>query len=249
MFLFQSPPQTSYDLRFSIAGIPVRVHPLFWVIAILFGLSSSSLIHILLWVFAIFISILIHELGHAFAMRRYGQRSSIVLHGTGGLTIPEQISWGGGTANIALTPNQEILISLAGPFAGFLFAIFILLITIVMGGVITLTALFGIIPFPIAQIPNGGDIVNTLLITLLWVNIFWGLVNLMPVYPLDGGNVARYVLLQSDPWDGVRKSLWLSVITGAVVAFAAFFVMHSTYMAFLFGLLAFQSYQILQRRM
>ena len=248
MFLFQSPPQTSYDLRFSIAGIPVRVHPLFWVIAILFGLSSSSLIHILLWVFAIFISILIHELGHAFAMRRYGQRSSIVLHGTGGLTIPEQISWGGGTANIALTPNQEILISLAGPFAGFLFAIFILLITIVMGGVITLTALFGIIPFPIAQIPNGGDIVNTLLITLLWVNIFWGLVNLMPVYPLDGGNVARYVLLQSDPWDGVRKSLWLSVITGAVVAFAAFFVMHSTYMAFLFGLLAFQSYQILQRR-
>lgn len=249
MFLFQSPPQTSYDLRFSIAGIPVRVHPLFWVIAILFGLSSSSLIHILLWVFAIFISILIHELGHAFAMRRYGQRSSIVLHGTGGLTIPEQISWGSGTANIALSPNQEILISLAGPFAGFLFAIFILLITIVMGGVITLTALFGIIPFPIAQIPNGGDIVNTLLITLLWVNIFWGLVNLMPVYPLDGGNVARYVLLQSDPWDGVRKSLWLSVITGAVVAFAAFFVMHSTYMAFLFGLLAFQSYQILQRRM
>ncbi len=249
MFLFQSPPQTSYDLRFSVAGIPVRVHPLFWVIAILFGLSSSSLIHILLWVFAIFISILIHELGHAFAMRRYGQRSSIVLHGTGGLTIPEQISWGSGTANIALRPNQEILISLAGPFAGFLFAIFILLITVVMGGVITLTALFGIIPFPIAQIPNGGDIVNTLLITLLWVNIFWGLVNLMPVYPLDGGNVARYVLLQSDPWDGVRKSLWLSVITGGVVAFAAFFVIHSTYMAFLFGLLAFQSYQILQRRM
>ena len=68
MFLFQSPPQTSYDLRFSIAGIPVRVHPLFWVIAILFGLSSSSLIHILLWFFAIFLSILIHELGHAFAM-------------------------------------------------------------------------------------------------------------------------------------------------------------------------------------
>lgn len=248
MFLFQSPPQTSYDLRFSVAGIPVRVHPLFWVIAILFGLSSSSLIHILLWVFAIFISILIHELGHAFAMRRYGQRSSIVLHGTGGLTIPEQISWGSGTANIALRPNQEILISLAGPFAGFLFAIFILLITVVMGGVYV-NRIVRHHPLPHRPIPNGGDIVNTLLITLLWVNIFWGLVNLMPVYPLDGGNVARYVLLQSDPWDGVRKSLWLSVITGGVVAFAAFFVIHSTYMAFLFGLLAFQSYQILQRRM
>jgi Zn-dependent protease len=249
MFLFQSPPQTSYDLRFSIAGIPVRVHPLFWVIAILFGLSSTSIVHILLWVFAIFISILIHELGHAFAMRRYGQRSSIVLHGTGGLTIPEQVSWGSGYANISLTPNQEIFISLAGPGAGFLFAIFILILTVLMGGVITLTALFGIIPFPIAQIPGGGDIVNTLLLTLLWVNIFWGIINLMPVYPLDGGNVARYFLLQSDPLDGVRKSLWLSVATGGIIAFAAFFIMHSTYMAFLFALLAFQSYQILQRRM
>lgn len=249
MFLFQSPPQTSYDLRFSVAGIPVRVHPLFWVIAILFGLSSTSIIHILIWVFAIFISILIHELGHAFAMRRYGQRSSIVLHGTGGLTIPEQVSWGSGYANVSLTPNQEIFISLAGPGAGFLFAVFILILTVIMGGVITVTALFGIIPFPIAQIPNGGDLVNTLLLTLLWVNIFWGIINLMPVYPLDGGNVARYFLLQSDPWDGVRKSLWLSVITGGIIAVAAFFIMHSTYMAFLFALLAFQSYQILQRRM
>jgi Zn-dependent protease len=249
MFLFQSPPQTSYDLRFSIAGIPVRVHPLFWVIAILFGLSSTSIVHILIWVFAIFISILIHELGHAFAMRRYGQRSSIVLHGTGGLTIPEQVSWGSGYANVSLTPNQEIFISVAGPGAGFLFAIFILILTVIMGGVITWTALFGIIPFPIAQITNGGDIINTLLLTLLWVNIFWGIINLMPVYPLDGGNVARYFLLQSDPLDGVRKSLWLSVITGGVIALAAFFIMRSTYMAFLFALLAFQSYQILQRRM
>lgn len=248
MFLFQPPPPTRFDLQFNLAGIPIRVHPLFWLIAILFGSSSNSLIHLLIWIFAIFISILIHELGHAFAMRFYGQRSQIVLHGAGGLTIPEQISWGGGYASIALTPSQEILISLAGPGAGFIFAVIILIATVVMGGVITLTALFGIIPFPIAQIPNGGEVVNTLLITFLWVNIFWGLVNLMPVYPLDGGNVARYLLLTADPLDGVRKSLWLSVITGGLVALAAFLVMHSTYMAFLFGLLAFQSYQMLQRR-
>ncbi|MFN8414577.1 MAG: hypothetical protein U0Z26_19525 [Anaerolineales bacterium] len=46
-----------------------------------------------------FISILIHELGHAFAMRFYSQRSQIVLHGTGGLTIPEQI------LGVAVTPT------------------------------------------------------------------------------------------------------------------------------------------------
>ncbi len=249
MFLFQSPPQTQYDLRFSVAGIPVRVHPLFWLIAILFGSSSGSLTHILIWIFAMFISILIHELGHAFAMRLYGQRSQIVLHGAGGLTIPEQIPWGGGYANIALSPNQDIFISIAGPGAGFLFAVLVWIITAAMGGTIFLTSLFGIIPFPIVQFANGGDIINTLVLTLLWVNIFWGLINLMPVYPLDGGNIARYLLLKTDPYDGVRKSLWLSVIAGAVVALAGFLLLKSTYMGFLFGLLAFQSYQAIQRRM
>jgi len=249
MFLFQAPPQTQYDLRFSIAGIPIRVHPLFWLIAILFGSSSNSLVHILLWIVAIFVSILIHELGHAFAMRFYGQRSQIVLHGAGGLTIPEQIPWGGGYANVALSPNQDILISMAGPGAGFLFAILVLIVTAAMGGTIFFTSLFGIIPFPIVQFSSGGDIVNTLVLTLLWVNIFWGFINLMPVYPLDGGNIARYLLLKADPYDGVHKSLWLSVIAGAVVALAGFLLLKSTYMGFLFGLLAFQSYQAIQHRM
>ena len=84
--------------------------------------------------------------------------------------------------------------------------------------------------------------------TLLWVNIFWGLINLLPVYPMDGGQVARNVLIQYDPMNGVRKSIWLSVITGAILALVGFFIFRSTYMAILFGLLAFQSYQSLQGR-
>jgi hypothetical protein len=68
----------------------------------------------------------------------------------------------------------------------------------------------------------------------------------MPVYPLDGGNVTRYILLKADPWDGVRKSLWVSVIAGAAVALAGYFLLGSIYMAILFAFLAFQSYQMLQ---
>jgi stage IV sporulation protein FB len=83
---------------------------------------------------------------------------------------------------------------------------------------------------------------------LLWVNIFWGFINLMPVHPLDGGNVTRNALLQVDPADGVRKSLWISVIAGALIALVAFFFLRSLYMAFLFGFLAFQSYQAVQSR-
>lgn len=237
MFLFQPPPSTRYDLRFNLAGIPVRVHPLFWLIAILLGSSSNNIVQILIWVLVVFVSIVIHEMGHALAMSFYGQRSQIVLHFSGGLTIPEPVWWGGRYANVALSPNQEILISLAGPFAGFLLA----------GFVILATYFFGLIPLPAAAfLPIGGGILSSFVTTLLRVNIFWGLINLLPVYPLDGGNVTRYFLLKADPWDGVRKSLWISVITGGLAAVAGLLFLQSVYMAILFGFLAFQSYQSLQ---
>lgn len=246
MFLFQVPPPTRYDLNFNLFGFPVRVHPLFWVIALLLG-YSGGIIQMLLWVFAIFISILIHELGHALAFRRYGQPSSIILHFSGGLTVPESISWGGRSANVGFSPNQNIFISLAGPFAGFFLAALIAVGVLVSGGSIITTYLLGVIPLPVnAVLPIGGGILSSLATTLLWINIFWGLINLMPVYPLDGGNVSRYLLLQADPLDGVRKSLWLSVITGGLIAIAGFFLLGSLYMALLFGFLAFQSYQSLQ---
>ncbi len=246
MFLFQVPPPTRFDLHFSVAGIPVRVHPLFWLIAILFGSSSNSLTSLLGWVIAIFVSILIHELGHAFALRRYGQDSQIILHFAGGLTVPESISWGGRYANVAVTANQQIFISLAGPFAGFLFAAFILAVSVALGGVVIPNFIFGFIPFPYVLFPAGREFLTSFFMSLLWVNIFWGLINLMPVHPLDGGTVTRYILIQTDPLNGVRTSLWVSVITGAAVAIAGLTFLRSTYMGILFGLLAFQSFQSLQ---
>ena len=249
MFLFQPPPSTRYDLRFNLAGIPVRVHPLFWVIAVLLGSSSNNIVQILIWVLVVFVSILIHELGHALAMRIYGQPSQIVLHFSGGLTIPEPVMWGGRSANVALAPRQEIFISLAGPSAGFLLAGLVIAGVIFSGGSIITTSLFGVIPLPAAALlPIGGSILSSLMTTLLWVNVFWGLINLLPVYPLDGGNVTRYLLLKVDPLDGVRKSLWVSVVTGGIVAIAALLFLSSVYMAILFGFLAFQSYRSLSSR-
>lgn len=248
MLLFQPPPPTRYDIRFSVAGVPVSVHPLFWLIALLLG-SSADLVLIPIWIIVIFVSILVHELGHALAFRRYGQRSRIVLHFAGGLTIPEPVYWGSGYANVGLSPNQQIFISLAGPVAGFLLAALIIFIVTVMGGSVISTRLFGFLPLPLnALLPFGGRILSVMISMLLWVNVFWGLINLVPVYPLDGGSVTRNVFVQVDPIDGVRKSLWISVIAGGLVALAGFIFLRSIFMALLFGLLAFQSYQALQRR-
>ena len=249
MLLFQVPPPTRYDLHFSVAGIPVRVHPLFWVIAFLFGFSSANLLYTFIWVLAIFLSVLVHELGHAFAFRRYGLRSSIVLHFAGGLTVPESVSWGSTWANVALSPREEIAVSLAGPFSGFLLATLLVGGVVVSGGSVAVDWLLGFIPLPaVTSLPFGGAFVTLLLAILVSVNVFWGLINLAPVYPLDGGNVARYALLQHDPYDGVRKSLWLSVVAGGVMAFIGLVFLRSMYMALLFGFLAFQSYQSLQSR-
>jgi Zn-dependent protease len=202
----------------------------------------------LVWVAVVFIAILVHELGHALAFRRFGLSSQIILHFAGGLTVPEATLWGSRWANVALGPNQNIFISLAGPGAGFLTAALIIAIVFALGGSVGIDWLFGFIPLPvIARLPFGGWILGSLLATLLGVNVFWGLINLVPVYPLDGGSVTRNVLLQVDPIDGIRKSLWISVIVGALIALAALLSVQ-IFLAILFGLLAFQSYQSLQGR-
>lgn len=248
MNLFQPPPATRYDVRFILAGIPVRIHPFFWLVAILFGIASNDLISLLIWVVVVTISILVHELGHAFAMRRYGLESHIVLHIAGGLTVPESVRWGSVWASVSPNRKQEILISLAGPLAGFLLAAFVLLVVVALRGTITITAMFGLLPMPAAALPLAGRVANLIVMTFIGVNVFWGLINLMPVYPLDGGSIARNIWIGIDPWDGVRKSLWLSIIAGVVLAGVGLLLLGSIYMAFLFGYLAFQSYQALQGR-
>ena len=71
--LLGEPPRTGGDLNFQLFGIPVRVHPLFWLIAVLLGISGDPQpAEILLWVVAVFVSILVHELGHALTMRAFG---------------------------------------------------------------------------------------------------------------------------------------------------------------------------------
>ena len=64
----------------------------------------------------------------------------------------------------------------------------------------------------------------------------------MPIYPLDGGKIARELFL-ANTTDGVRKSLQLSIATGAVLAIVAVTQFESIYMGFMFGYLAYLNYQ------
>ena len=230
--MLDEPPPHQYDLNFSLGDIGVRVSPTFWLLAVLLGLSSGSALAVLIWVGVLFVSILIHELGHVLAFRRYGTPSRIVLYHFGGLAIPDGFL----SRRKPLSSSERIIVSLAGPVAGFVFAGLVLLALQYSGGYVS----WGFLPGGFH--PDAPQWLNRAIAMILWINIMWGLVNLAPLYPLDGGQVAREALMMANPKTGMRVSLQLSVIAGAALALIGALQFNSIFMALMFGMLAAQSY-------
>lgn len=247
------PQPTHADLHFNVAGFPVRVHPFFWVISLLLGSRyfENEPVGTLLGVASVFVSILVHELGHAILQRRFGGRPWIVLHGFGGLAI---------CGDCDRSPRSQILISLAGPLAGFILAVLLLVAILALSSEWAFGSSFGDGEVPslrgwafvgIGELAFSGTsnaTTNKVLGFLLQINIVWGLMNLLPVYPLDGGQVAREVFtLGRDVRQGMIRSMQVSI--GVAVAAAVYALVRtptSFWMAILFGFLAYNNWQTLQ---
>jgi stage IV sporulation protein FB len=239
--VFGEPPRTQADLNFPLFGIPVRVHPLFWLIAVMLGPLNGGAPEVLTWIAAVFFSILVHELGHALVIRAYGLYPWIVLYGMGGLTIhdPSHASRSRGSG-----PLGQILISIAGPAAGFLLVAVLLLGFVVAGhrDWIVLVGPGGLIPAVLLSNLR----LTTLFFDISFICIFWGLINLLPIYPLDGGKIAREILLLLSPRDGIRQSLWLSILAAAAMGVIGVTQWHDWFVALFFGYLAYSNYVTLQ---
>jgi Zn-dependent protease len=235
--LLAEPPKTKLDVSFRLGSIPVRVHPFFWVAALLPAVSPRiTLLGIAIWFTVVFVSILVHELGHALAFRRYGYQPRIALHALGGLATGDR-TW----AAVALQGRRQILVSAAGPMAGFAFGALVLVLVLQLGYRA---------PLWIWNIGDGATIPSEplyiLVYDLLFINTVWGLINLLPVHPLDGGQIAMELIRAKDPTRGIVRSLWLSVLTGIAIAIAAAIFASDLYLMFLFGYLAFASYYTLR---
>jgi len=229
--MFGQIPQTEYDLHFQVFGIPVRIHPAFFIVSAIMGFSRdwadalrvNVLVPILLWTGVVFLSILVHELGHALMARSFGWPPRITLYHFGGLASYNP-SYG-------YTSTRSVLISLAGPGAGFV--------------------LYGIVLVAEYYVVNQGIMITPimyyLLIQLKFVNLWWGLVNLLPVYPLDGGQVAEQACRKLNPYRGMEYTFKLGIVVGVAVAIIAWQRVSDGYVAILFLVLAFNNYQLLEQ--
>ena len=239
------PPRTQGDLNFTLLGIPVRVHPLFWLVALLLNYRSQDVASMLTWIVAVFFAILCHELGHAGVMRAYGFQPWITLYGMGGLTSYDP---GRSRSSKGAEPLGQILIALAGPAAGFLLAAALAAGITLAGHAGYAGHLYFVNPFGLRPVVVGLANVRVaqLLNDMFFICTLWGLVNLLPIYPLDGGQIVREILLALLGRPGIRLSLMLSILVAGMMAVYGIVVRQDWFIALLFGYLAYASYATLQ---
>jgi Zn-dependent protease len=207
---FTVPPETPWDLRFRLFGVDVRVHPFFWLLSVLLGWGAyeegggavRGLVFLLAWTACVFVSILLHEFGHVFVGWYFGSKGHIVLYTFGGLAIG---------SNRLARRWQRVAVLIAGP------GIQLLLWAALKG-------YFAAFPthLPAVFEVAGGQEVDAFQVKvgfgfavlqyLLVINLFWPILNLLPIFPLDGGQITREVCEGVSPRGGVAFSLGVSMV-------------------------------------
>ena len=202
----------------SIGGTSIDIDVTFFLLIFLFAVQDydRGLAYALIWAPVIFISILFHELAHAAMIAMFGYGSShIVLGGMGGVTINERRA----------RPWQDMLISAVGPASSFLLAFICFQI---------------VYRVPVARTDA---MLNAFLPLMVSVGVIWGIFNLLPVPPLDGGkalrNLLRTFLRESLAF---TISIWIAFVVGALAIVYGIFS-KDYFIALIFGWFTFNNFQ------
>ena len=145
----------------------------------------------LLWIPVLFFSVLIHELAHAATIGIFGYGpSEIVLGGIGGATMNKRVA----------KPWHDVIISLAGPLSSFALA---WLVRILFVRILFLRT----DPMMVAFLP-----------LLYQMNIWWGIFNLLPISPLDGGHAVRnFLRIFMNDRTSFLVAVWIAIPVGVAV--------------------------------
>jgi Zn-dependent protease/CBS domain-containing protein len=130
--------------------------------------STSYWIMGIIGAVGLFLSIILHELGHSFVARQFGiPINEITLFIFGGVAEME---------DEPPDAKSEFLMAIAGPATSFLIAGVLLAFQYVVAPRIPATPLMTVIRY------------------LFWLNLVVAFFNLLPAFPLDGGRVLRSIL-------------------------------------------------------
>ena len=161
----------------AIRGTVLRVHLTFLLFLLWIGYANyqrggePAAVVGVTFILLLFVSVLLHELGHVFAARRYGvQTPDITLLPIGGVARLERLPE---------KPSEELVVALAGP-----------LVNLVIAAVL-LGLLHGVLPARVLALDAPGP---GLLARLATANLFLAAFNLLPAFPMDGGRVLRALL-------------------------------------------------------
>ena len=205
-------------LEFRALGFPVRIDVTFVVVLGFLGLSGPiTASRLVAWVVIGAVSVLAHELGHAVTARTTGAHPVIDLYGFGGVTryVPPR----------PLSRLRQLSISIAGPLVG-----------VVVG----LALLYGVPK----DATTPGSLADYALQAAIFVNLGWGVLNLLPILPLDGGAVLAE-LLPGDSGVRRRRAAYVSILVAGAVALVAF-KYHQTYGALLAAWLAVDNFRLVR---
>jgi Zn-dependent protease len=193
----------------------IKILPQFWVFALIFSvLAGQTLGGMLLWIVILPLSVLVHEFGHALVIRLYNLRAFIELGMLGGST-----RYYGGTLGLL----AQFFVTLMGPLFGIGLAFFA-------------GFLRELIPLEFVGARDSLEL-------LAYVNVFWSIVNLVPVLPLDGGKILAIMCDTLFPKHGIRITYFLSGLFGLATAFV-FFIYSQMFIGALFLLFAFDSLRV-----
>lgn len=260
--MLQEPGTSPYDLHFRFLGFPVRVAWGFWIVAAVIGWgwsqgvdnlavrldldSPGAPVLLAIWIAAMFLSILIHELGHTLAMRYYGTDSRIVLYHFGGLAIPDSFGSWNAARQRRIGPREQIVISAAGPAMQLGLAAVVWLAGLAIGIPMdtndTIKWLTGI---SLGTNQFGGSIVLYAVFgAILMPSTWWAILNLAPILPLDGGQILRNALYFSSTQQPTRTAQMVSVAAGGLIGI--YFLQTSPMMGIMFLLFAVSNWQAMQ---
>jgi hypothetical protein len=199
-------------LKLRLFGFPVHLHATFLILGLFVLDANFGATGVALWMAAALLSILIHELGHAFTARLLGGSvERVTIHGIGGTTF-----WRAPWMNTSL--GKRFLVAAAG--SGLEVAVAMAVFFVVRAG------WFGEFSAVIVETPFTVYLGDSLFFehwlsfflgTFIWISVVWGLLNWLPIGGLDGSHMLAVVLEKVLPGRG----RFHAAVIGLVVAAAA----------------------------